>query len=59
MGRGFVYILTLAFTALFAFLTVWVIMREGVTIVVVAALAILALVILGALGAIGRQEEGS
>jgi hypothetical protein len=57
MRRGVVYMLTLAFTAGFAFLTVWVIMREGVTIVVVAALAVLALVVVGALGAMGRQGE--
>ncbi len=59
MRRGVVYGATLAFTALFAFLTVWVIMREGVTIVVVAALAVLALVVVGALGAMGRQGEES
>jgi uncharacterized membrane protein (DUF4010 family) len=59
MRHGLVYALTLAFTALLAFLTVWVIMREGVTIVVVAALAILALVVLGALGAMGRREGES
>jgi hypothetical protein len=57
MGRGFVYILTLAFVALFAFLTVRVLLRDGVTIVVVAALVILALVVFGALGAIGGRGE--
>ena len=56
MARAAVYALTLAFTALFAFLTVWVLLREGVTIVVVAALVILALVLFGALGALGRRE---
>ena len=56
MARGVVYVLTLAFAALFAFLTVWVLLREGVTIVVVAALVILALVVFGALGALGRRE---
>jgi hypothetical protein len=57
MRRGVVYTLTLAFAALFAFLTVWVLLREGVTIVVVVALVILALVVFGALGALGRKER--
>jgi hypothetical protein len=57
MARGFVYLLTLGFAALFAFLTVWVLMRQGVTVVVVAALVVLALVVLGGLGALGRRES--
>jgi len=57
MARGVVYTLTLAFAALFAFLTVWVLLRQGVTIVVVAALVVLALVLFGALGALGRREQ--
>jgi len=57
MARGVVYTLTLAFAALFAFLTVWVLLRQGVTIVVVAALVVLALVVFGALGALGRREQ--
>ncbi len=57
MGRGFVYILTLAFVALLAFLTVRVLLDDGVTIVVIAALVILALVVFGALGALGGRNE--
>ncbi len=57
MGRGFVYILTLAFVALFAFLTVRVLLDDGVTIVVIAALVILVLVVFGALGALGGRNE--
>ncbi|CAA9509317.1 MAG: hypothetical protein AVDCRST_MAG45-1801 [uncultured Solirubrobacterales bacterium] len=57
MGRAFVYILTLAFVGLFAFLTVGVLLRDGVTVVVVAALVVLVLVIFGALGAIGGRNE--
>ena len=57
MARAVVYALTLAFAALFAFLTVWVLLREGVTIVVVVALVILAVVAFGALGAAGRRED--
>ena len=57
MARGVVYALTLAFAALFAFLTVWVLLREGVSIVVVAALALLALVVFGALGALGKGDR--
>jgi hypothetical protein len=57
MGRGFVYILTLGFVALFAFLTVRVLLKDGVTIVVVVAGAILVLITLGGLGAFGRREE--
>jgi hypothetical protein len=57
MARAVVYALTLAFAALFAFLTVWVLLREGVTIVVVVALVILTVVVFGALGAAGRRED--
>jgi hypothetical protein len=57
MGRAVVYALTLAFAALFAFLSVWVLLRQGVTVVVVIALVILAVVVFGALGAAGRREE--
>ncbi len=57
MARAVVYALTLAFAALFAFLTVWVLLREGLTIVVVVALVILAVVVFGALGAAGRRED--
>ena len=57
MGRGFVYILTLAFVALFAYLTARVVFNDGVTIVVVAALVVLALVVFGALGALGGRDE--
>ena len=39
MGRGFVYILTLGFVAGFAFLTVRVLLDDGLTIVGGAALA--------------------
>jgi hypothetical protein len=59
MRRGVVYALTLGFAAVFAFLTVRVLLREGVTIVVIAALAVLALVVVGALGAVARQGEES
>jgi hypothetical protein len=59
MGRGFVYILTLAFVALMAFLTVRVLLDDGVTIVVVAAILVLVLIGFGALGALGgRGREG-
>ena len=58
MGRGFVYILTLGFVAGFAFLTVQVLLDDGVTIVVVAALAILCLVAFGALGAVSGRGGG-
>ncbi len=57
MGRAFVYILTLAFVAVFAFLTVRVLLSDGVTIVVVAALVVLVLVVFGGLGAIGGRNE--
>jgi FtsH-binding integral membrane protein len=56
MDRGIVYVLTLAFAALLAFLTAWVLLRQGMTIVVVAAALILALVVFGALGALGRRQ---
>jgi hypothetical protein len=59
MGRGFVYILTLAFVALMAFLTVRVLLDDGVTIVVVAAILVVVLIGFGALGALGgRGREG-
>ena len=57
MARAVVYALTLAFAALFAFLTVWVLLREGLTIVVVVALVILAVVVFGALGTAGRRAD--
>ena len=57
MGRAFVYILTVAFVGLFAFLTALVLLSDGVTIVVVAALLVLVLVVFGALGAIGGRNE--
>ena len=57
MGRAFVYILTVAFVGLFAFLTARVLLSDGVTIVVVVALVVLALVVFGALGAIGGRNE--
>lgn len=56
MGRGFVYILTLAFMAVFAFLTVGVLLDDGLTIVVIAALAILVVLLFGALGALNRKD---
>ena len=56
MGRGFVYILTLAFVALFAYLTARVVISDGVTVVVVAALVVLVLVVFGALGAMGGRD---
>lgn len=58
MGRGFVYILTVAFVAALAFLTVRVLLDDGVTIVVVAALVILLVLIFGALGALGGRDGG-
>jgi hypothetical protein len=54
MGRGIVYILALALVALLTFLTVRVLLEDGVTILVVVALAILAVLMVGALGALGR-----
>ena len=57
MARGVVYLLTLAFAAVFAFLTVWVVLRQGVSVVIVVAAVILALVVFGALGALGRREQ--
>jgi VIT1/CCC1 family predicted Fe2+/Mn2+ transporter len=57
MARGVVYTLTLALTAVLAFLTVWVLMREGVTVVVAFALVIVALLVFGALGALARSEK--
>ncbi len=57
MGRAFVYILTLLFVGLFAFLTVSVLLKDGVTVVVVAALVVLVLVIFGALGAMSGHNE--
>lgn len=58
MGRGFVYILTLGFLAGFAFLTIQVLLDDGVTPIVVAALAILCLVVFGVLGAFGGRGGG-
>jgi hypothetical protein len=54
MGRGIVYILALALVALLAFLTVRVLLEDGVTILVVVALVILVVLMVGALGALGR-----
>lgn len=58
MGRGFVYILTLAFVAALAFLTVRVLLKDGLTIVVIVALAILVLLVFGALGALSGRDTG-
>ena len=57
MARGFVYILTLGFAALLAYLTVRVLLDDGVTIVVVAALVVLLLVVFGGLGALGDRGK--
>jgi hypothetical protein len=57
MGRGFVYLLTVAFVAALAFLTVRVLLEDGVTIVVVAALVILVVLVFGALGALGGSGD--
>ena len=57
MGRGFVYILTLAFVAALAFLTVRVLIADGLTIIVIGALVLLAVLVLGALGALGGGEK--
>ena len=57
MGRGFVYILTLAFVAILAFLTVRVAISDGVTIVVVVAGVLVALALFGGRGGLGGKEE--
>lgn len=55
MGRGFVYILTLGFVALLAFLTLSVVLRDGLTVIGIAALVILVLLVFGALGALSGK----